>query len=72
MTWHERFKVMKKGLGITNEDIAQTTGNSIKSIYTVTRKGKELPRWLKFAIWVFEKMEARTKDSQPETSHKID
>lgn len=29
--WHERFKTMKKELGLTNSDIADITGNSADS-----------------------------------------
>lgn len=31
MNWHERYKAMKKGLGLTNSDIAEITGNSADS-----------------------------------------
>ena len=30
--WHERFKAMKKELGLTNSDIAKITGNTEDSI----------------------------------------
>jgi len=56
MNWHNRFKAMKSGLGLTNSDIADITGNSADSIKSVTQPNKELPRWLKFAIVVYERM----------------
>lgn len=56
MTWHDRYKAMKKALELTNADIANITGNSSDSIKTVTQPRGELPRWLKFAIDVFERM----------------
>ena len=54
MNWHNRYKAMKKGLGYTNSDIAKITGSTTDSIKSVTQPNKELPRWLKFAIYVFE------------------
>jgi len=54
MNWHNRFKEMKKGLGMTNKDIAEITGNEYNSIKSVTQPNKEIPRWLKLAIVVYE------------------
>ena len=59
MNWHERFKAMKSGLGLTNSDIAEITGNSADSIKSVTQPNKEIPRWLKLAIVVYERMVAK-------------
>lgn len=59
MSWHERFKGMKSGLGLTNSDIADITGNSADSVKSVTQPNKEIPRWLKLAIVVFERMQAK-------------
>ena len=56
MNWHDRFKAMKKGLGLTNSDIANIIGNTSDSIKSTTQPNKELPRWLKLAIVVFERM----------------
>lgn len=53
-TWHQRYKNMKKGLGMTNADISKITGNTPDSIKTATRPNHELARWLKFAIVVYE------------------
>ena len=36
MNWHERFKAMKSGLGLTNSDIANIIGNSSDSVKSVT------------------------------------
>jgi hypothetical protein len=54
-TEHERYIEMKKGLGLTNSDIAEITGNSAESIKTVTQKNKQLPRWVKLSIYIYEK-----------------
>lgn len=56
MSWHNRFKAMKSELGLTNSDIAQVTGNSADSVKSVTQPNKEIPRWLKLAIIVYERM----------------
>ena len=56
MNWHERYKAMKKGLGYTNSDIAKITGNTPESIKTTTQPNKEIPRWLKLAIVIYEKL----------------
>lgn len=54
MNWHERFKEMKNGLGYTNTDIAEITGNTPDSIKSSTQPNNEIPRWLKLAIVVYE------------------
>lgn len=36
MNWHNRFKAMRSGLGLTNPDIADITGNSSDSVKSVT------------------------------------
>lgn len=52
--WHQRYKTMKKALGYTNADIAKITGNTVDSVKTTTQPNKDLPRWLKLAIVIFE------------------
>lgn len=59
MNWHNRFKEMKSGLELTNSDIADITGNSADSVKSVTQPNKEIPRWLKLAIVVYERMVAK-------------
>jgi len=54
--WNKRYKAMKKVMGYTNSDIADITGNTPNSVKSVTRKGKELPRWVKLSIVIFEKL----------------
>ncbi len=54
MNEHIKFKSLKKSLNLTNADIAKITGSTTDSIKSVTQPNKELPRWLKFAIYVFE------------------
>ena len=56
MNWHNRYKEMKLGLGLTNSDIADITGNSADSVKSVTQPNKEIPRWLKLAIVVYERL----------------
>ena len=56
LNWHNRFKAMKLGLGLTNSDIADITGNSSDSVKSVTQPNKEIPRWLKLAIVIYERL----------------
>ena len=55
MNWHNRYKAMKKGLGYTNSDIAKITGNTTDSIKSTTQPNKDIPRWLRLAIVVYER-----------------
>lgn len=59
MNWNERYKAMKSGLELTNSDIAEIIGNSADSVKSVTQPNKEIPRWLKLAIVVYERMVAK-------------
>ena len=59
MNWHSRYKSMKSGLEFTNSDIAQITGNSADSVKSVTQPNKHIPRWLKLAIVIYERMAAK-------------
>lgn len=56
MNWNNRYKAMKSGLGLTNSDIADIIGNSSDSIKSVTQPNKEIPRWLKLAIVIYERL----------------
>tara|TARA_R110002020_G_scaffold384449_2_gene595435 strand:+ start:378 stop:563 length:186 start_codon:yes stop_codon:yes gene_type:complete len=55
MNWHNRYKAMKKGMKLTNTNIAEITGNTPDSIKNSTQPNKEIPRMLKLAIVVYEK-----------------
>jgi len=56
MNWHKRYKAMKSGLGLNNSDIADITGNGADSVKSVTQPNKDIPRWLKLAVVVYERM----------------
>ena len=56
MNWHKRFKQMKKELGLNNQDIADITELNYDSIKNQTQPKKYLPKWLKLAIVIFERM----------------
>ena len=56
MDWHNRYKIFKKGLGYTNSDIADIIGNTTDSVKSTTQPNKDLPRWLKLAIVVYERL----------------
>ena len=63
MNWHNRFKAMKKALRLNNQDIADITGLNYNSIKNQTQPNKDLPRWLKLAIVVFERMSVGKKEN---------
>ena len=50
---------MKSALKLTNADIADIIGNSADSVKSVTQPNKEIPRWLKLAIVVYERLKAQ-------------
>jgi len=56
MNWHTRYKEMKKGMGYTNSNIAKIIGNTEDSVKSTTQPNKELPRWLKLAIVIYERL----------------
>ena len=57
--WNERYKAMKKGLGLTNSSIAEITGNTPESIATTTQPNSNFPRWAKLAVVVYERLSER-------------
>lgn len=61
MTYSKKYKQMKKDLNLTNKDVAEITGNTRDSVQVVTGPNGRFPRWAKFAIWVWEKMNERLK-----------
>jgi hypothetical protein len=56
MNWHERYKALKSALKLTNADISGIIGNTADSVKSTTQPKKDLPRWLKLAIVVYERM----------------
>ena len=56
MNWHNRYKKMKSSLNLTNADISDIIGNTPDSVKSTTQPNKDLPRWLKLAIVVYERM----------------
>ena len=59
MDWHNRFKSMKKDLGYKNKDIAGIIGNTEDSVKSTTQPNKDIPRWLKLAIVIYERMSVK-------------
>lgn len=64
MSWHERFRQMKAGLGYTNADIAEITGNTVDSIKSSTQPNNDIPRWLKLAIVVYESKQNKNETAE--------
>lgn len=63
MNWHDRFKAMKKALGLNNQDIADITELNYNSIKNQTQPNKDLPKWLKLTIVIFERMSGGKKEN---------
>ena len=63
MSWHNRFKVMKKALGLNNQDIADITELNYNSIKNQTQPNKDIPKWLKLAIVIFERLSGGEKEN---------
>ena len=63
MNWHDRFKVMKKALGLNNQDIADITELNYNSIKNQTQPNKDIPKWLKIAIVIFERLSGGEKEN---------
>lgn len=63
MSWHDRFKAMKKNLGYTNKDIAEITDLSYDSIKNQTQPNKDIPKWLKLAIVIYERLSGGEKEN---------
>lgn len=64
MNWHQRFKEMKDGLGYTNSDLAIIIGNTADSIKSATQPNKELPRWLRLAIVIYESTKSKAETAE--------
>lgn len=54
MNWHQRYKEMKKALGMTNDTVAEITGNTPDSVRSVTQPNRNFPNNLKLAVWIYE------------------
>ena len=63
MNWHNRLKQLKKELGYTNSDIAKITGLNTDSVKNQTQPNKDIPKWIKLTIVVFERMSGGEKEN---------
>ena len=55
--WKKRYKAYKKGLDLTNKDIAESVGLTLNSVEVmVNKKDGSFPKWAKLAIITYEKM----------------
>lgn len=66
MNWHNRFKQMKKALGLNNQDIADITELNYNSIKNQTQPNKDIPKWLKLAIVIFERLSKKKEGKKNE------
>lgn len=63
MNWHNRFKEMKRSLGLNNQDIADITELNYNSVKNQTQPNKDIPKWLKLAIVIFERLSGGQKQN---------
>ena len=55
MTDHEKLKALMKERGLNNfHDIARITGHSYQSVKTMLQPNREIPRWVKLVLYVWE------------------
>ena len=55
--WKPRYKAYKKGLGLTNKDIAESVDLTLNSVEVmVNKKDGSFPKWAKIAIITYETM----------------
>ena len=59
MTDHQKLKALMKELGLNYHDVSKITGHSYDSIKTMLQPNKDLPRWMKLVLYVWER---RDKD----------
>ena len=50
---------MKSALKLTNADISDIIGNTADSVKSTTQPNKDIPRWLKLAIVIYERMSVK-------------
>tara|TARA_X000001382_G_C3155783_1_gene174498 strand:+ start:894 stop:1199 length:306 start_codon:yes stop_codon:yes gene_type:complete len=51
---HQKLKALMKERGLNFHDIAEITGHSYNSVKSMLQPNKELPRWVKLVLHVWE------------------
>jgi len=54
MTNHQKLKALLKDRGLSYHDISDITGHSYNSVKSMLQPNKELPRWMKLVLFVWE------------------
>ena len=54
MTDHQKLKTLMKERDLNFHDIARITGHRYQSVKTMLQPNKELPRWVKLVLYVWE------------------
>lgn len=54
MTDHEKLKALMKERGLSYYDIAEITGHSYNSVKSMLQPNKEIPRWVKLVLYVWD------------------
>lgn len=55
MTDHEKLKALMKERGLNFFDIAEITGHSYNSVKSMLQPKKEVPRWVKLILYLYDK-----------------
>lgn len=63
MTDHEKFESLLNEAGISRHDLAEKLGLAYGSVQNQLAPSKELPRWAKSVLLVWERWEESKKDS---------
>jgi hypothetical protein len=61
MTDHEKLKALMKERGLNFFDIAKITGHSYNSVKSMLQPNRELPRWVKLVLYVWEGKQKQNK-----------
>lgn len=54
MTDHEKLKALMKERGFSYSDIAEITGHSYNSVKSMLQPNREIPRWVKLVLYVWD------------------
>ena len=54
MNDHQKLQALMLELGLTYHKISEITGHSYESVKTMLQPNKEIPRWVKLLLYVWE------------------
>ncbi|MEM9681467.1 MAG: hypothetical protein AAF901_14185 [Bacteroidota bacterium] len=57
----EKFRSYMQTFDLDDQKIAKITGYPVEKVTDILQPGKELPRWLRLVLYVWEKTETRNQ-----------